>query len=97
MVELQKFYQWIVGFPCYSYMKLSVYTVIYYCHYHQTIRVQLDQCRMPLLLQAKYIAEWCQDLFWCQTIYNSNSKKAFNDLEKLYSHLKNQDFGKTFL
>ena len=52
---------------------------------------------MPLLLQAKYIAEWCQDLFWCQTIYNSNSKKAFNDLEKLYSHLKNQDFGKTFL
>ena len=42
-------HQRIVGFSCYSYMKLQVCTVICYCHYHQTIRVQLDQCRMPLL------------------------------------------------
>ena len=48
-------HQRIVGFSCYSYMKLQVCTVISYCHYHQTIRVQLGQCRMPLLLQAKYL------------------------------------------
>ena len=48
-------HQRIVGFSCYSYMKLQVCTVIYNCHYHQTIRVQLGQCRMPLLLQAKYL------------------------------------------
>ena len=48
-------HQRIVGFSCYSYMKLQVCTVIYYCYYHQTIRVQSGQCRMPLLLQAKYL------------------------------------------
>ena len=48
-------HQRIVGFSCYSYMKLQVCTVICYCHYHQTIRVQSGQCRMPLLLQAKYL------------------------------------------
>ena len=48
-------HQRIVGFSCYSYMKLQIRTVICYCHYHQTIRVQLGQCRMPLLLQAKYL------------------------------------------
>ena len=47
-------HQRIVGFSCYSYMKLQVCTVICYCHYHQAIRVQFDQCRMPRLLQAKY-------------------------------------------
>ena len=56
MVELQQCYQRTVGFPCYSYKKLRVCTVIYYCHYRQTIRVQFDQCMMPLLQQAKYIA-----------------------------------------
>ena len=45
----------IVGFSCYSYMKLQVCTVIYDCYYNQTIRVQSGQCRMPLLLQAKYL------------------------------------------
>ena len=48
-------HQRIVGFSCYSYMKLQVCTVIYDCYYHQTIRVQSGQCRMPLLLQAKYL------------------------------------------
>ena len=48
-------HQRIVGFSCYSYMKLQVCTVIYYCYYHQTTRVQSGQCRMPLLLQAKYL------------------------------------------
>ena len=43
-------HQQIVGFSCYSYMKLQVCTIIYYCYYRQTIRLQLDQCRMPLLL-----------------------------------------------
>ena len=48
-------HQRIVGFSCYSYMKLQVCTVIYYCYYHQTTRVQSGQCRMPLKLQAKYL------------------------------------------
>ena len=48
-------HQKIVGFSCCSYMKLQVCTVIYYCYYHQTTRVQSGQCRMPLLLQAKYL------------------------------------------
>ena len=51
-------HQRIVGFSCYSYMKLQVCTVIYYCYYHQTTRVQSGQCRMPLLLQAKYLQCW---------------------------------------
>ena len=48
-------HQRIVGFSCYSYMKLQICTVIYDCYYHQTIRVQSGQCIMPLLLLAKYL------------------------------------------
>ena len=48
-------HQQIVGFSCYSYMKFQVGTVICYCYYHQTTRVQSGQCRMPLFLQAKYL------------------------------------------
>ena len=57
-------HQRIVGFSCYSYMKLQVCTVIYYCYYHQTTRVQSGQCGMPLLLRAKYLQWWVLLNFW---------------------------------
>ena len=75
-----------VGFSCYSYMKLQVCTVIYYCYYHQTTRVQLGQCRMPLLLQAKYLQctygpEYVLPL--CIWIKVSTSKLCFTSISDL--------------
>ena len=65
-------HQRIVGFSCYSYMKLQVCTVIYYCYYHQTTRVQLGQCRMPLLLQVKYLQCGAHQNVSCLTCNNKN-------------------------
>ena len=55
-------HQRIAGFSCYSYMKLQVCTVIYYCHYRQTKYKSTIWPVQNASVKGSFLSETLEDL-----------------------------------